>query len=149
METRDEITAWIRAVLTATGWNANKWAKAAGVLASTITRLLKDPDASLPNSRTLAKLRQAAAEKVPGSLQVAPTSGGLDAMVLRRVTVAVLRGLGARQGRLAPEAVWSVMETVHALLARQTAPPTDSELAEMVDAMVLHETLKISPPDEK
>ena len=131
METREEITAWIRAVLKVTGWNPSRWAKAAGVSASTITRLLKDPECSLPNSRTLTKLRDAAADKapgeVPGALQgiAAVPARALDPTLMRRTTVAVLQALGERQGGLAAEDIWSVLETVYAVFERQAEPPTE------------------------
>lgn len=64
---RASLLAWYRAVMLATGWNANQWAKEAGLAATTVSRFLDKPaTASTPTWTNLYRLAAA----IPGAANV-------------------------------------------------------------------------------
>jgi hypothetical protein len=59
--TRQAVIAWMKTVLATNEWSAEEWARRSNASATSITRLLKEPDtANLPSTDTLAKLARAA-----------------------------------------------------------------------------------------
>ena len=105
MPSREEIQAWVRAVLAWKGWTATEFARRAGVVPSTLNRFLNDPDATHSLSRKTIQLleRQAglAFMEMPGAgrrpagfaeADAAPFDGGSRDQLVDNAVRELIRG---------------------------------------------------------
>lgn len=65
MQAAAKIRDWLRETAAARGWTYARWAKQAGVAASTVQRAIRDDYEFVTSSRTLAKLAEAAGVDPP------------------------------------------------------------------------------------
>lgn len=76
--TRDEIIAWLQAILARTGETPSALARRAGLATTTLTRFLNDPDADMLGLRSIAKIAHVAgAVPIGAPMPGAPRSMGL------------------------------------------------------------------------